>query len=59
MKVMIMAGEASGDMHGAFLAKALKEKEPDVELIGTGSTMMQEAGVRLLVDMARYSTVGV
>lgn len=59
MKVMIMAGEASGDMHGAFLAAALKEKEPDIELIGTGSTMMQEAGVRLLVDMAKYSTVGI
>lgn len=59
MKVMIMAGEASGDMHGAFLAAALKEREPDIELIGTGSTMMQKAGVRLLVDMAKYSTVGI
>ena len=34
MKIMFSAGEASGDMHGANIARALKTLAPDVELLG-------------------------
>ena len=45
MKIMFSAGEASGDMHGANLAKALRELDPSVELLGMGGARMEEAGV--------------
>ena len=35
-KVMISAGEASGDLHGASLAGALNDMQPDIELFGMG-----------------------
>lgn len=37
-EIMFSAGEASGDMHGASLARAIKELAPEVELIGMGGT---------------------
>ena len=44
MKIMFSAGEASGDMHGANLAKALRQLDPTIELIGMGGTQMEGAG---------------
>ena len=43
MKIMFSAGEASGDMHGANLARALKELDPEVELLGMGGSRMADA----------------
>lgn len=57
-KIMILAGEASGDMHGANLARALQELDPQVELIGMGSSLMAAAGVKLAFDVTALSTVG-
>lgn len=57
-KIMILAGEASGDLHGANLAKALKEIDPQIELFGMGSTLMAKAGVKLAFDITDLSTVG-
>jgi lipid-A-disaccharide synthase len=42
---MIVAGEASGDLHGAGLAAALKERHPDWRLTGMGGVRMVAAGV--------------
>ena len=53
MKIMFSAGEASGDMHGANLARALKEQDPEVELLGMGGSRMAEAGVRIVYDIGR------
>lgn len=50
-EIMFSAGEASGDMHGASLARAIKELAPEVELIGMGGTKMAEAGVRIIYDI--------
>ena len=57
-KIMMLAGEASGDMHGANLARALQELDPQVELIGMGSSLMAAAGVKLAFDVTALSTVG-
>jgi len=46
-KLMVIAGEASGDLHGGHVIKALKAQLPDLELFGTGGTHLEEAGVRL------------
>lgn len=57
-KIMFSAGEASGDMHGAGLAKALLAIDNNIELIGFGGPQMEEAGVRLCRDMRDYSVMG-
>src|SRR5512137_1233856 len=57
-KVLIIAGEASGDLHGSNLVKALKEQDPSIEVYGVGSRNMRNAGVRMLADAAAISVVG-
>lgn len=58
MKVMMVAGEASGDMHGAHLATSLREREPGVRLFGVGGSKMEQAGVRLLYNPTSISAMG-
>ncbi|MDI6725917.1 MAG: lipid-A-disaccharide synthase [Smithellaceae bacterium] len=57
--VMIMAGEASGDNHGANLVLELKRLDPEIHLIGLGGDRMREAGVRMILDAADIAVVGV
>lgn len=58
-KVMIMAGEASGDLHGANLARELGKLDPAVAVYGVGSKQMRDAGVRMLADASTISVVGI
>lgn len=58
MKILMMAGEVSGDYQGSFLARALREQRPDIELFGTGGAHMRAAGVELRHEMAHLSSVG-
>ena len=44
MKYYIIAGEASGDLHGSNLIKALKKKDPDADIRCWGGDLMQKAG---------------
>ena len=46
--VMIIAGESSGELYGSLLARELRQRDPDVCLVGVGGHKMQEAGVELL-----------
>ena len=48
MKYYIIAGEASGDLHGSNLIKGLKQAEPDCEIRCWGGDLMQEAGGTLV-----------
>lgn len=57
-RVVIIAGEASGDAHGAKVAKELLAKEPNLELYGMGSDHMHEAGVKLAVDCKDMAVIG-
>lgn len=57
--VWISAGEASGDMHGALLVKALKKLDPDMELLGMGGPSMEQAGVAIKYPMQLISLVGI
>ena len=52
LSIMIVAGEASGDKHGASLAQALTRLNPEInyELFGSGGEEMRAAGVETLVD---------
>jgi lipid-A-disaccharide synthase len=49
-EVLILAGEASGDLHGAALAERLRDARPDLALAGTGGARMKAAGVVLLAE---------
>jgi lipid-A-disaccharide synthase len=57
--ILIVAGETSGDIHGANLAKALREARPDVKLAGAGGPRMREAGVEIVVDPIQHAAVGI
>jgi lipid-A-disaccharide synthase len=47
-EILILAGEASGDLHGAMLAHELHALQPGLALVGTGGDRMQAEGVTLL-----------
>ena len=57
-KVMISVGEASGDLHGASIADALKELEPDIRIFGMGGQAMRKAGVEIVHDIADLGIIG-
>ncbi len=59
MKIMISAGEASGDMHAARALAALETSvsEP-VEAFGMGGKRLADAGMELLVDIEQHSVMG-
>jgi lipid-A-disaccharide synthase len=57
--IMIVAGEASGDMHGAKLAEALARQDRRPDVFGIGGDRMRSAGVRIEVDAHRLSVVGI
>ncbi|MDI6736300.1 MAG: lipid-A-disaccharide synthase [bacterium] len=57
-KVVIITGEASGDLYGGRLTGAIKGLLPDVELEGMGGSNMLAAGVNLRFDMADLSAIG-
>jgi lipid A disaccharide synthetase len=61
LSIMIVAGEASGDKHGASLARALAQLCPDtpLELFGSGGDEMRAAGVDILVDAREVAIIGV
>ena len=58
-KVMIIAGEASGDMHGARLVRAMQALSPGLEFFGVGGSVLRQAGVRIRVDNSEIAVVGI
>jgi lipid-A-disaccharide synthase len=58
-KIMIIAGEASGDIHGAHLVKAIRALNPWLDFFGIGGNALREAGVRVRVDNSQIAVVGV
>ena len=56
--IFISAGEESGDLHGAALARALRERFPDARLVGLGGARMQAEGVRLLAGLNELAVMG-
>ncbi len=58
-QVMIVAGETSGDAHGAHLVHAMKKKDPSLHFTGIGGPALKAAGVDILVDAHDLSVVGI
>lgn len=59
MEIFISAGEASGDLHGSRLARAIWSIAPHTRLSCLGGPRMQAEGVPIVVDNRRISVVGV
>lgn len=57
-RVMLVAGEASGDLHGASLCQALQAQAPGVRLFGLGGPRMAGAGLELLADIRDTAVIG-
>lgn len=57
-RVMIVAGEASGDLHAANLVRELAQKAPGTEFFGMGGAGLRAAGVEILQDCSRLAVVG-
>src|SRR5262245_60452620 len=61
LRIMIVAGEASGDKHGASLVKALRDLLPqtELELFGSCGDEMRAAGVNTIVDIRTLAFIGI
>ncbi|MCP4458374.1 MAG: lipid-A-disaccharide synthase [Cytophagales bacterium] len=58
MKFFFVAGERSGDLHGANLIKEIKRLDFEAEVVGFGGDMMEEQGMKLLQHYSKYSFMG-
>ena len=58
LKILISAGEASGDWYAAQLTEAIRKVHPDAEFFGCAGPRMRKAGVRPIVDSASLAVVG-
>ncbi len=58
MRIMIIAGEASGEMHGAGVVAALKARYPEIDVFGVGGERMKRAGCALVYHIERFSVMG-
>lgn len=59
VRILISAGEASGEMYGAQLIDALRRRDPALEFFGVGGQRMREAGCDTLIDASDLSVVGI
>ena len=56
---MMVAGEASADLHGSRVVEALMRLDPEIRVYGMGSEHMRRAGAQLLIDSSRLAVVGI
>ena len=57
MRIFIGAGEPSGELHGANLARSLQQLHPGVECVGFGGEGMEAAGCKLLYPLTRLAVM--
>ena len=56
--IMIVAGEASGDLHAGALAREILHADAGIKLVGVGGTEMKKAGVELLAHINELNVMG-
>ncbi len=57
-KIMIVAGEASGDLHGSNLVKAMLSLDSSLKFYGIGGEKLKDAGVNIIADSSDMAVVG-
>jgi lipid-A-disaccharide synthase len=58
LKVMLVAGEASGDQHAAQLWRIMQQQRPDLYALGMGGEAMRQAGIDIRVDASGLGVIG-
>lgn len=58
-KILLVSGEASGDLYGAHLIKAIHRLNPDIKFFGIGGDRLKETGMKLLFHSKLLSVVGI
>jgi lipid-A-disaccharide synthase len=58
MRILVSAGEASGDLYAARVVEILKARHPEAEFFGVAGPRMQAAGVRAVVDQRQLAVIG-
>jgi len=56
---MMVAGEASADLHGSKVIEALRRLDPAIRVYGMGSEHMRQAGGELIIDSSQLAVVGI
>lgn len=56
--ILVVAGEASGDLHAGHLVRQLKTIRPDLSFFGLGGKNMRDAGVKVASDLTELAVVG-
>lgn len=59
LKIMIVAGEASGEQHAADLVKAILKQYPDTEFFGFGGNLLSRTGVDIKYDLVSMAVIGI
>jgi lipid-A-disaccharide synthase len=57
-RVLLVAGEASGDLHGGFLVQELQRQMPGVKIAGVGGDHLRSRGIDILADVRLLSAAG-
>jgi lipid-A-disaccharide synthase len=57
-RVLVVAGEASGDLHGGFLVQELQRQLPGVDVAAVGGDHLRACGIDILADVRLLSAVG-
>jgi lipid-A-disaccharide synthase len=58
-KILLVAGETSGDLHGAHLVEAIHQIDPEVHLLGVGGEHLARKGMKILYPSQSLSVVGI
>ena len=58
LRLLLVAGEASGDLHGAAFVRAVRRRVPALDVAGIGGAQLQAEGMQVLVDMHGVATMG-
>jgi lipid-A-disaccharide synthase len=58
-KILMVAGEASGDLHGAYLMEAIHRIDADIHFFGMGGERLEKMGMKLLYHSSSLSVVGI
>lgn len=59
ISITVIAGEASGDLHGAHVIEALRRRNPNIAISGAGGIAMKRAGAEIVVDAKELSVMGI
>ncbi|MFN7978794.1 MAG: lipid-A-disaccharide synthase [Vicinamibacterales bacterium] len=59
LRVMVSCGEPSGDVYAAALARALRERDPAIDVFGFGGPACRAAGVRLVGEYTGLAVTGI